>query len=390
MTVGTYSIAKAGAAAEERGQITLVLQGGGALGAYQGGVYQALHERGMEPDWVIGTSIGAVNAGLIAGNAPEKRLTALQDFWKGIEQHSAPAPLSNALSWAFAANPFASPDTLSAVFAGIPGFFEPNLPSLLGGPQSPAGIENASYYSTAPLRKTLLGLIDFELLNKQAPRITVGAANVHLGTMKYFDSRDVTLGVDHILASGALPPAFPAIKTSGDYYWDGGVVSNTPLEAVFDDRNRKSGVVFSVEVWQRTGPFPQSIFDVLKREKDIQYASRLETQTLRQKQIHKLRHIIMQLSAHLPEERRENAMVKELVSYGCATRMHVVQLQAPALENETYLKDIDFSAKGIHARWQAGYQNTAAILGRAPWREPCDPLDGVILHNFPLVQGADA
>lgn len=371
------------------GQITLVLQGGGALGAYQGGVYQALHERGIEPDWVIGTSIGAVNASLIAGNKPEDRLPALKEFWKGIEQNGTPTPL-DALSAAFAANPFASPDTLSAVFAGIPGFFEPNLSTFLSGPQARLGVDNAAYYSTAPLRKTLLDLIDPELLNKQAPRLTVGAANVRLGMMAYFDSRDMTLGVEHILASGALPPAFPAVEASGDYYWDGGVLSNTPIEAVFDDRNRKSGVVFSVEVWHREGPYPESIFDVLKREKDIQYASRLENQTMRQMQIHKLRHIITELSAHLPEGKREDATVKKLCSYGCLTRMHVVLLQAPVLENETYLKDIDFSAKGIRTRWDAGYENTIRALDKAPWREPGDALEGVVLHTVSLTPGASA
>jgi NTE family protein len=364
------------------GQITLVLQGGGALGAYQGGVYQALCERGLEPDWIIGTSIGAINGGLIAGNPPGKRVEALRDFWRRVEQTAPPTP-SLPLGWVLAGNPFASADTVSAVLSGIPGFFEPNIASLVGGPQARLGPGNASYYSTAPLKKTLTGLIDLKQLNSQAPRLMVGAANVHLGTMKYFDSRHMWLGLEHVLASGALPPSFPAVMADGAYFWDGGILSNTPIEAVFSDLNRKSGVVFSVEVWHRKGPDPDSIFEVLKREKDIQYSSRLETQIEQQKEMHRLRHIIMELAAHFPEEKLQDANVQDCMSYGCATEMHVILLQAPALDDETYLKDIDFSAQGIRTRWQAGYDHTIAAVDREPWRTPTDPLEGVKIHRYP-------
>jgi NTE family protein len=371
------------------GQITLVLQGGGALGAYQGGVYQAMHERGMEPDWIIGTSIGAINACLIAGNAPENRVHALSEFWNRLEQNGALIP-ANALGWALPADPLGWTDTFSTVLTGIPGFFEPNFAAFLGGPNAQLGTGNAAYYSTAPLRKTLLELADFEQLNKRSPRITVGAANVRLGEMRYFDSRDRPLRIEHILASGALPPAFPPIEVDGEYYWDGGVLSNTPIEAVFDDTMRESGLVFTVQVWNRRGEYPQSILQVLNREKDIQYASRTETQILRQKQIHKLRHIITELASHLPEAMQEDAAVGELTAYGCLTQMHIILLQAPALAHETYLKDIDFTGKGIRARWEAGYRDTNALLDRAPWLDPCDPLEGVILHQFPLVDEAKA
>jgi NTE family protein len=368
--------------ARELGQITLVLQGGGALGSYQGGVYQAMHERGVEPDWVIGTSIGAINAALIAGNVPEKRVTALKTFWHRLEQVGS-AAMGSALVWPFPPDPFPSAETVSTLLAGVPGFFEPNLASFFGGPQAPLGVDKAAYYSTAPLRRTLLELADFEQLNKRSPRITVGAANLRLGVMRYFDSRDRPLRVEHILASGALPPAFPPIEVDGEYYWDGGVLSNTPIEAVFDDNMRESGLVFTVQVWNRRGEYPQSILQVLNREKDIQYASRTESQILRQKQIHKLRHIISELTSRLPEEVQKDSMIGELASYGCLTQMHVILLQAPALAHETYLKDIDFTEKGIHARWEAGYKDTNRLLDRAPWLDPCDPHEGVILHQFP-------
>jgi NTE family protein len=368
--------------ARDRGQITLVLQGGGALGAYQGGVYQAMHERGMEPDWIIGTSIGAVNAALIAGNVPEKRVEALRAFWHRVEQNAS-AGAANALVWAFPANPFAAPETVATLLSGVPGFFEPNLASFFRGPQAELGIGKAAYYSTAPLRKTLSELVDFEQLNKRSPRITVGAANVRLGVMRYFDSRDRPLCAGHILASGALPPAFPPIEVDGEYYWDGGVLSNTPIEAVFDDNMRQSGLVFTVQVWNRRGEYPQSILQVLNREKDIQYASRTESQILRQKQIHKLRHVITELASHLPEEMQQDWMISELASYGCLTQMHIILLQAPALAHETYLKDIDFTEKGIRTRWETGYKDTNGLLDRAPWLDPCDPREGVILHQYP-------
>ena len=378
----TRSPPKRSAILDNDGQVTLVLQGGGALGAYQGGVYQAMHERGMEPDWVIGTSIGAVNASLIAGNIPEKRLDALKGFWDRVGQDTSAAS-ANALAWAFPLNPFGTPETVSTLLAGVPGFFEPNLASIFGGPQSRLGIEKAAYYSTEPLRRTLLELVDFEQLNKRSPRITVGAASVRLGIMRYFDSRDRPLRVEHILASGALPPAFPPVEVDGEYYWDGGVLSNTPIEAVFDDSMRQNGLVFTVQVWNRRGEYPQSILEVLNREKDVQYASRTESQILRQKQIHKLRHIITELASHLPDEVQKNGTIGELAAYGCLTQIHVVLLQAPALAHETYLKDIDFTGKGIRTRWETGYKDTVKLLDRAPWLDPCDPHEGVILHQFP-------
>jgi NTE family protein len=375
--------------ASDCGQITLVLQGGGALGAYQGGVYQAMHERGMEPDWVIGTSIGAINGSLIAGNAPEKRVEALKAFWRRVEQNAADLPAA-AIAWAFPPNPFPTPEAVSTLLSGVPGFFEPNLAAFFSGPNARLGIGNAAYYSTEPLRKTLLELVDFEQLNKRSPRITVGAANVRLGVMRYFDSRDRPLGVEHIMASGALPPGFPPVEVDGEYYWDGGVLSNTPIEAVFDDSMRQSGLVFTVQVWNRRGEYPQSIFEVLNREKDIQYASRTESQILRQKQIHKLRHVITELSSRLPEDIQNDCTISELASYGCLTQMHVVLLQAPALPHETYLKDIDFTEKGIHARWETGYRDTIGLLDRAPWLDPCDPHEGVIVHQFPPASREDS
>ncbi|HEY1393966.1 MAG TPA: patatin-like phospholipase family protein [Methylibium sp.] len=364
-----------GRAQELPGQVVLVLQGGGALGAYQVGVYEALHQADIEPDWVIGTSIGAINGALIAGNPPARRLERLHEFWDRIERAS---PTQEALRlWPEAQNFFANLDTL---LRGVPGFFAPNAAAWLGA-QAPVGVEAASYYSTAQLHGSLVSLVDFELLARCETRLTVGAVNVRSGSMRYFDSRDTTLRAEHVMASGALPPAFPAIRVDGEPYWDGGIYSNTPIEAVLDDKPRRDSVIFSVNVWQPDGQEPESIWQVMGRQKDIQYASRADSHIARQQQIHHLRHVIRELARHLPPKERESAAMKELVSWGCGTTMHVVRLLAPALAGEDHTKDIDFSPTGMRARWHAGYTDTLKVIERAPWREPVDPIEGVIVHQ---------
>ena len=356
------------------GQVVLVLQGGGALGAYQAGVYQALSEADIEPDWVIGTSIGAINAAIIAGNPRELRVARLREFWTRV-QHGPLTQVVRAASmfgqWAANAMTLAS---------GVPNFFEPNLHAFFGMNVS-LGSEFAGYYSTKPLEVTLQALIDPKLLNACRPRLTVGAANVQTGEMHYFDSRETPLTIQHVMASGALPPAFPAVRIGDQLYWDGGVLSNTPVEAVFDDNPRRSGIVFAVHLWGPNGPEPDSIAKVLARQKDLQYSSRAASHIARQKQLHKLRHVIMQLAGKLPRDVAELPEARELASYGCVTRMHVVRLLAPPLAGEDHSKDIDFSPSGIMYRWSAGNADTTRVLQQAPWTHDFDPLEGLILHE---------
>lgn len=359
---------------KELGQIVLVLQGGGALGAYQVGAYQALHEAGVEPDWVIGTSIGAINASLIAGNAPEDRLERLQEFWCRM-QHSPWTELLGA--WPLV-GPLAA--NLTTITQGIPAFFRPNLSAFLGL-HVPLGSESAGYYDTSPLARTLSELVDFERINGRETRLTVGAANVRTSEMRYFDNRDMELDVRHVMASGALPPAFPAVRIDGDLYWDGGILSNTPVEAVFDDNPRKNSVIFAVHIWNPQGAEPDTIWQVISRQKDIQYSSRAVSHIARQKQIHRLRHVIAELVRRLPEAERKTEAVRELASYGCLTRMHVVRLLAPPLDGEDHTKDIDFSPRGIRRRWEAGYADTSRVLELAPWAGDFDPVEGFILHE---------
>ncbi len=347
------------------GQTVLVLQGGGALGAYQAGVYQALHEAGIAPDWVIGTSIGAINAALIAGSAPSERLDRLNEFWRRVEHGQfMPAMARNFL----------------AVASGIPAFFRPNAAAFFS-PHSTLGSESAGYYSVDPLRETLGDLIDLDQLNGGETRITLGAVNVATSEMRYFDSRDMPLDLRHVLASGALPPAFPAIRIDGELYWDGGIVSNTPVEAVFDDCPRRNSLVFAVHIWNPKGHEPETIWQVMNRHKDIQYSSRASSHIKRQRQLHRLRHIVAELAARIPETERQDNLFGELASYGCLTRMHVVRLLAPALDFEDHAKDIDFSPDGIRQRREAGYRDTMATLDKAPWRTPVDPVEGFVLHE---------
>ena len=362
-----------GARKQKDRQIVLVLQGGGALGAYQAGVYHALHEHGIEPDWIVGTSIGAINASLIAGNPHESRLERLKEFWTRMA-HRPPfaAPAWTGLS-----------DVISywrTILRGIPDFFEPN-PGAFLGTHVPLGPDAAGFYSTSPLEKTLLELVDFSLVNKCSPRLTVGAAHMRTSEMRYFDSRDGEIGVKHVMASGALPPAFPAIRIDGELYWDGGILSNTPTEVIFDDNPRKNSLIFAVHLWNPMGDEPTTIWEVLNRHKDIQYSSRVASHIARQRQMHHMRHIIRDLTMMLPEDIRQTKEAQALAAFGCHTTMHVVRLLAPRLENENHTKDVDFSPSSIRMRWEAGYTKTMRALEQAPWEGDFDPHEGVILHE---------
>jgi NTE family protein len=356
------------------GQIVLVLQGGGALGAYQLGVYRAMHESGIEPDWVIGTSIGAINAALIAGSPPDCRVQRLLAFWNRVTNQSCQ---DMPPTWPVWDRLMANLTTLSR---GITGFFLPN-PALWLGPLAPLGVDRASYYLSDPLRETLSSMVDLELLNAGHPRVTVGAVNACTGAMRYFDSRAERLHIEHLMGSSALPPALPAARIDGEAYWDGGIYSNTPMEVVLDDRPRRSSIIFSAQMWNPTGPEPASLWEVAERQKDIQYASRTDSHIARQQQIHRLRHVIRELVKHLPESERAAPGVAELAAWGCGTTMHVIKLAAPRLDSDDHLKDIDFTPAGIAARCQSGYDDTMRAIAARPWEEPMDPIEGMSIYD---------
>jgi NTE family protein len=269
---------------------------------------------------------------------------------------------------------------LTTFTRGIPGFFQLK-PLAMWGLQFPVGIERASFYSTDLLKATLGRLVDFDYVNHRHTRLTVGAVNVRTSEMCYFDTRDMDLAPAHVMASGALPPAFPAVCINGEPYWDGGIYSNTPIEVVLDEQPRRSSLIFSVNMWQPRGSEPKTIWQVLGRQKDIQYASRGKSHVTRQAQIHRLRHVVRELTKHVPEARRDDPAVKELAAYGCSTVMHLVRFLSPQLDGEDHTKDIDFSRAGIRARWEAGHTHAQHVLLQKPWQCHVDPLQGVLIHE---------
>ncbi len=357
------------------GQVVLVFQGGGALGAYQVGVYQALHEIGIEPDWVVGTSIGAINGAIIAGNAVSERFDRMQEFWGRLERKP---------QWhetLFGERAAASAAYLATLIQGVTGYYAPNHAITFSGLNAAVGVEKAAFYTIDDFRKTVGSVVDFVRLNSKQTRLTVGAVNVRTGKMHYFDSRNIPITLDHLLASGALPPGLPAIRIDGDPYWDGGLYSNTPIEVVFDDNPRRDSVVFSVQIFPISGAEPDSIMQVMSRQIDIQYASRADSHIPRQEHIHQLRHMVRELVRMLPEEQRNTPQVREMAGYGCGTFMHIVRINANPQQDEDYLREIDFTTAGIRRRWQAGYEDTMRTLERRPWEVPIDPMVGVAVHD---------
>jgi NTE family protein len=367
------------------GQIVLAFQGGGALTAYQGGVYQALHEAGIEPDWVIGTSSGAINAAIIAGNPPEKRLDRLREFWTSMEYKPWWQDSPLLASWFGGSRVFAEMTNnaahMAAFFSGVPGYYAPNHALALAGVNAPLGAERASLYTTEQLDKTMTALTDSDWFNSGTPRLTVSTVNVKTGRMQYWDSAHMPLSLNHVLASAALPISFPAVRIDGDPYWDGGIYSNTPIEVVFDDNPRRDSIVFADQMWHSSGPEPQSFMDVLSREKDIQFASRDASHIVRQQSIHRLRHVVRELAQLVPEEKRNTPEVKELAAYGCKTFMHIVRLNAPYIKGEGNSRDFDFTREGIRLRWKAGHDDTARVLEHRPWQAGVDPMVGVAVHD---------
>ncbi len=344
------------------GKVVLVLQGGGAPGCYQAGAYQALHEAGIEPDWVIGTSIGAINGAIISGNRIENRLERLREFWRNLQ--TPPWPFGQ----------------IAPLTTGVPGFYSLN-PALAWGVEAKVGTELAAMYLVDPLKKLLPQLVDFDLINAGPTRFTLGLATVRTGQIRYFDSKQDMIRLDHVLGSSAIPPCFPAVQIDGEYYWDGGIYSNTPVEVVFDEDPRHSCVVFAVQIWHRRGPDPQSLVHAFMREKDILFGSRTRGHIARQAELHRMRRIVRELVDMLPEEQKNSPRVQELAGRGCGTTIHLVEINAQPLPGETNARDYDFSRSAIEARWQAGYADTCRMIAREPWTDPIDPATNVTVYE---------
>jgi len=363
----------------------LVLQGGGALGSYQAGVYEALDHAGIMPDWVAGISIGAINAAIIAGNAPERRVERLVQFWDEITASTALWPKSAGQT------PLErSAGALGALFFGQPGFFTPRPAFSWLTPQPPN-----SFYDTKALRETLERLVDFDRINARETRLSVGAVNVRTGQFRNFDNHSTKIHADHIMASGALPPGFPAVEIEGDPYWDGGLISNTPLLQVLEQEPRRSSVVFQVDLFQSYGQHPTTLDEVLEREKDIRYASRTRTATRMAEANHNIRAHAQALWDKLPPELRMLPEAQFLDDMRCVTQMDIVLLIYRPFQPQGSTKDFEFSRGTMQARWDRGREDAQITLKAAPWNRPFPPGRGTrvsdVLHEVYVAQmGQDA
>jgi len=360
-------------------RIALVLQGGGALGAYQAGVYQALHEHDLSPDWIVGTSIGAVNAAIIAGNHRNVRLEKLRSFWDSlayqdlIDMRKVPDPARQLNTWL---------TTVHALWQGVPGFFTPRFfnPFSVGWPVPP---EKASFYDTHGLVDTLKNLVDFDYLNAPGGiRLTVNAMKVTSGKLVSFDNRTCGIGIDHIMASCALPPGLPPVRIEGDLYWDGGLFSNTPLESVLDEEPRVDTLCFMVDLWSADGPEPRTFDEVQTRKKDVMFASRSKRHIDNYLRMHRLRNIVRDLYEKLPPDRKGAPQMKHLEAVGNATILHIVRLAYAGRDWHMASKDINFSEGSIAWRWEQGYRNAKRAVENAAWMSFAPAERGIIVHEL--------
>src|ERR1700680_2149454 len=340
-------------------KVALVLQGGGALGSYQAGVYEALSTSQYLPDWVAGISIGAINAAIIAGNAPAQRVERLQAFWEGI---TAPSSLWPVLSSAITGENRRTSSLNSLVF-GQPGFFAPRpaMHWLLG-------VTPTSYYDTSALKDTLERLVDFDRINAREIRFSIGAVNVRTGNFAYFDNAQMTIRPEHVMASGALPPGFPAVEIDGEYYWDGGLVSNTPLTEVVSHPQHKKTLVFQVDLWSASGVLPGDLLDVCERAKDIQYSSRTRTITARlgSNQVHA--QLIRELLKHVPPGlEKDHPLIREAQKVADGRAVNVLQLIFKNKAYQGHYKDYEFSIDTMRDHWQTGLDDIRASFEHPDW-----------------------
>ncbi|WP_342361540.1 patatin-like phospholipase family protein [Terrarubrum flagellatum] len=356
--------------------VALVLQGGGALGAYQAGVFEALHEVGIEPHWLSGVSIGAINASIIAGNKRENQLDRLRDFWDTV---------SNRKVWHYTPEGDVfrqwrnQTSAWMTMFMGLPGFFKPRE---VNPWQQLAGATGAtSFYDTADLRATLNRLIDWDILNSGERRLSVGAVNVRTGNFRYFDSAIEKIEPEHIMASGALPPAFPSIKIENEYYWDGGIVSNTPLQYLLELEDVRDSLVFQVDLFSARGELPRDMAGVMGRHKDIMYSSRTRNNTDAFRRIHNLRLKLRDAILRVPEDQRSDSDRALLESMEDVPQINIVHLIYQQKSYEGHAKDYEFSGTSMHEHWSSGYEDTKKTLRHRKWLEIPPEDIGMVVHD---------
>jgi len=363
-------------------QRVLVLQGGGALGSYQAGAFQALCHAGFEPEWIAGISIGAINAAIIAGNDPERRVPRLKEFWEMV---SAPVPWNPVVKSDRGRTVFNETSAALIATFGVPGFFTPRLPpALLWPPGSP---QAQSYYDTSPLKKTLEHLVDFDRINDLKCRLSVGAVSVTSGNFRYFDNVEFKrlgkrIGPEHIMASGALPPGFPSIVIEGEHYWDGGIASNTPLDYVLEEEIRRDLLIFQVDLFSARGPLPETLLEAAEREKDIRYSSRTRMNTDKNRQVHEARKALRDLMGKLPDDLKNDASVKFLCEAAKENTVTVVHLIYKSKNYEHSSKDYDFSHIGMVEHWSAGVRDVHLSMRHKEWLER--PQSGETMVTYDL------
>jgi len=357
--------------------IGLVLQGGGALGAYQAGVYQALHEAGLEPDWVVGVSIGGINSAIIAGNPPERRLEKLEEFWTTITARDPSTAWPEGDGLRKFRNGLSA---MNAMLVGQPGFFKPNATNAW---MSPRGARAATaFYDTSPLHKTLEKLVDFEMLNSGQTRFAVGAVNVSTANFAYFDNANIHIGPEHVMASGALPPALPMVRIGKHYYWDGGLVSNTPLQHLLDNCGNQNMLVFQVDLFSARGDIPRDMPEVMSRAKDIQYSSRTRTTTSHFLETHRLKQALYAALCMIPEQNLSDEQQKQKTELSRLPEINIMQLiyQQKAWEGDA--KDYEFSRLSMKDHWRSGYYDTRNTLAHKDWLAMKGTGGGIHTHDI--------
>jgi NTE family protein len=376
----------AAAVSPAKAERVLVLQGGGALGSYQAGAYQALCHHDFEPVWVAGISIGAINAAIIAGNDPAKRVSRLKEFW---EQCSSPVPWNPILKSDRGRTAFNEASAALIATFGVPGFFTPRIPPAPLWPQGSP--QSQSYYDTAPLRKTLERLVDFDRINDLKTRLSVGAVGVTSGNFRYFDSVEFKklgkkIGPEHIMASGALPPGFPSIEIEGEHYWDGGIASNTPLDYVLDEEPRRDLMIFQIDLFSARGLLPTSLLEAAEREKDIRFSSRTRMNTDKNQQLHNARKAVRDLIEKLPDDLKDDPSVAVLREASKENTVTVVHLIYRSKNYESSSKDYDFSHVGMVEHWEAGVRDVHLSLRHKEWLER--PQSGETMVTYDLAGDA--
>jgi NTE family protein len=357
-------------------QIALLLQGGGALGAYQAGVYEALAEADLHPDWVAGISIGAINSAIIAGNPPKQRVHALREFWHAVSVSPLGIPYLQDIKYGDTQHELLNQArAIGVLLFGAPNFFVPRMPPPTVWP--PGSPDKASYYDNTLLRATLERLVDFDRINSGEMRFSVGAVEVRSGNFTYFDTTTHKIVFEHIAASGSLPPGFPATKVGDEYFWDGGLVSNTPLEWVLGSHPRRDTLALQVDLWNARGELPKNMIAVDVRQKEIIYSSRNRAATDRYRYVQKLRIAFANLLKQMPAELRESADAKILAAEADDKVCNIVHLIYRARAYEGIAKDFEFSRRTMEEHWQTGYNNARQSLANPEVLQLPNRLEGV-------------